>query len=259
MQFDYAGKREYPWYPRGTRTLRRYHQKFLMAVDAAMVVDSAKGSRGPKPKSFLFLSSFLFRSCQTPWDSCLHLHEQPTVMDVSHSWPLGRVGSSACGCQLPNELALSVRVKRRTLRTFITNAWSFTKVMSAFAKIEDGDTLANNPFYEQAKEDIELFTEAGNEFLRRSYFSRWIDTGLLRFCPLLTLGFNPFLDTFSTCARTMVTRQWMQWWDWSSHRDFWFCFQKIQSQYGPTSPWPYCLCSYVSGEFERGMSVNLTR
>ena len=34
-----------------------------------------------------------------------------------------------------------------------------------FAKIEDGDTLfANNPFYEQAKEDIELLTEAGNEF-----------------------------------------------------------------------------------------------
>ena len=33
-----------------------------------------------------------------------------------------------------------------------------------FAKIEDGDTLfANNPFYEQAKEDIELLTEAGNE------------------------------------------------------------------------------------------------
>ena len=34
-----------------------------------------------------------------------------------------------------------------------------------FASLEDGDKLfANNPFYEQVKDDIELLQEAGNEF-----------------------------------------------------------------------------------------------
>ncbi len=59
---------------------------------------------------------------------------------------------------------LSVWVKlSKDFTTFITNAWSFTKVMKPLPRLKMSDTLfANNPFYEQAKEDIELLTEAGN-------------------------------------------------------------------------------------------------
>ena len=43
--------------------------------------------------------------------------------------------------------------------TFYNERLELYKGDERFAKIEDGDTLLpNNPFYEQAKEDIELLT-----------------------------------------------------------------------------------------------------
>ncbi len=64
-------------------------------------------------------------------------------------------------CQLLTS-SLSVWVKlSKDFTTFITNAELY-KGDERFAKIEDGDTpFANNPFYEQAKEDIELLTGSG--------------------------------------------------------------------------------------------------
>ena len=65
-----------------------------------------------------------------------------------------------------------------------------------FAKIEDGDTLfANNPFYEQAKEDIELLTEAGNEFSEEAILAGEL-TPVFFGSALTNFGVQTFLDTF---------------------------------------------------------------
>ena len=79
-----------------------------------------------------------------------------------------------------------------------------------FAKIEDGDTLfANNPFYEQAKEDIELLTEAGNEFSEEAILAGEL-TPVSSVLPLQTLGFKPSSIPSSNLRQNhMATRQLM--------------------------------------------------
>ncbi len=85
-----------------------------MAVDAVMVVDSAKGTR-PKPK--------LFRSCQTPWGSCLHLHEQ---LDRDGREPLDLLEELEEGLGIAsypmNWLSVWVKSSKDFLRLLITNA-----------------------------------------------------------------------------------------------------------------------------------------
>ncbi len=76
-----------------------------------------------------------------------------------------------------------------------------------FASIEDGDQLfANNPFYEQVKEDIELLQEAGNDFSEQAILDGDL-TPVFLALPLRTLEFRLFLIlSWSLPQNLMVTR-----------------------------------------------------
>ena len=106
-----------------------------------------------------------------------------------------------------------------------------------FAKIEDGDTLfANNPFYEQAKEDIELLTEAGNEFSEEAILAGEL-TPVFFGSALTNFGVQTFLDTFLKFAPEPHGHKTVDGDEIDPLRQGFlrFCFQN-PSQHGPTSP-----------------------
>ena len=208
MQFDYAGKRVNILDTPGHEDFSEDTYRTLMAVDAAvMVVDSAKGIEAQTKKLFEVVKHrgipvFTFmnkldRDGREPLDLLEELEEVLGIASYPMNWPIG-MGKAFEG-----------------LYDLYNERLELYKGNERFAKIEDGDTLfANNPFYEQAKEDIELLTEAGNEF------SDEID-------PL--------------------------------NKDFSGFVFKIQANMDPRHRDRIAFVRIVSGEFERGMSVNLTR
>ncbi len=129
-----------------------------------------------------------------------------------------------------------------------------------FAKIEDGDTLfANNPFYEQAKEDIELLTEAGNEFSEEAILAGEL-TPVFFGSALTNFGVQTFLDTFLKFAPEPHGHKTVDGDEIDPlNKDFSGFVFKIQANMDPRHRDRIAFVRIVSGEFERGMSVNLTR
>ncbi|HGD1860227.1 TPA: GTP-binding protein, partial [Streptococcus agalactiae] len=158
MQFDYAGKRVNILDTPGHEDFSEDTYRTLMAVDAAvMVVDSAKGIEAQTKKLFEVVKHrnipvFTFinkldRDGREPLDLLEELEEVLGIASYPMNWPIG-MGKSFEGLY-------DLHNKRLELY----------KGDERFASIEDGDQLfANNPFYEQVKEDIELLQEAGNDF-----------------------------------------------------------------------------------------------
>ena len=129
-----------------------------------------------------------------------------------------------------------------------------------FADLADGDKLfANNPFYQQVLEDVELLEEAGNEFSEEAILSGDL-TPVFFGSALTNFGVQTFLDTFlkfapephghKTTDGTVIDPY---------DKDFSGFVFKIQANMDPRHRDRIAFVRIVSGEFERGMSVNLAR
>ena len=129
-----------------------------------------------------------------------------------------------------------------------------------FASLEDGDKLfGSNPFYEQVKDDIELLNEAGNEFQRKLFWlENWRQSSLVQ--SLTNFGVQTFLETFLKFApephgHKKTDGEIVDPYD----KDFSGFVFKIQANMDPRHRDRIAFVRIVSGEFERGMSVNLPR
>ena len=225
MQFDYAGKRVNILDTPGHEDFSEDTYRTLMAVDAAvMVVDSAKGIEAQTKKLFEVVKHrgipvFTFinkldRDGREPLDLLEELEEVLGIASYPMNWPIG-MGRSFEG-----------------LYDLYNQRLELYKGDDRFASIEDGDKLfANNPFYEQAKEDIELLTEAGNEFSEEAILKGEL-TPVFFGSALTNFGVQTFLDSFLAFA---------------------------PEPHGPRHRDRIAFVRIVSGEFERGMSVNLAR
>ena len=129
-----------------------------------------------------------------------------------------------------------------------------------FASIEEGEKIfGNNPFYAQVLEDIELLQEAGNEFSQEAIFNGEL-TPVFFGSALTNFGVQTFLDTFLEFApephgHKTTDNQEISPLD----KDFSGFVFKIQANMDPRHRDRIAFVRIVSGEFERGMSVNLTR
>ena len=253
MQFDYAGKRVNILDTPGHEDFSEDTYRTLMAVDAAvMVVDSAKGIEAQTKKLFEVVKHrgipvFTFinkldRDGREPLDLLEELEEVLGIASYPMNWPIG-MGRSFEG-----------------LYDLYNQRLELYKGDDRFASIEDGDKLfANNPFYEQAKEDIELLTEAGNEFSEEAILKGEL-TPVFFGSALTNFGVQTFLDSFLAFApephghKTTDDKVINP-----LDKDFSGFVFKIQANMDPRHRDRIAFVRIVSGEFERGMSVNLAR
>ena len=253
MQFDYAGKRVNILDTPGHEDFSEDTYRTLMAVDAAvMVVDSAKGIEAQTKKLFEVVKHrgipvFTFmnkldRDGREPLDLLEELEEVLGIASYPMNWPIG-MGKAFEG-----------------LYDLYNERLELYKGDERFAKIEDGDTLfANNPFYEQAKEDIELLTEAGNEFSEEAILAGEL-TPVFFGSALQGFGIETFLQTYmqfapAPSAKNTVDGDQVE----PGNEQFSGFVFKIQANMNPNHRDRIAFVRIVSGEFERGMDVTLAR
>ena len=236
MQFDYAGKRVNILDTPGHEDFSEDTYRTLMAVDAAvMVVDSAKGIEAQTKKLFEVV-----KHRGIPVFTFMNKLDRDGREPMN--WPIG-MGKAFEG-----------------LYDLYNERLELYKGDERFAKIEDGDTLfANNPFYEQAKEDIELLTEAGNEFSEEAILAGEL-TPVFFGSALTNFGVQTFLDTFLKFAPEPHGHKTVDGDEIDPlNKDFSGFVFKIQANMDPRHRDRIAFVRIVSGEFERGMSINLTR
>ena len=187
MQFDYDGKRVNILDTPGHEDFSEDTYRTLMAVDAAvMVVDSAKGIEAQTKKLFEVVKHrgipvFTFmnkldRDGREPLDLLQELEEVLGIASYPMNWPIG-MGKAFEG-----------------LYDLYNQRLELYKGDERFASLEDGDKLfANNPFYEQVKDDIELLQEAGNEFSEEAILAGEL-TPVFFGSALTNFGVQTFLD-----------------------------------------------------------------
>ncbi len=253
MQFDYAGKRVNILDTPGHEDFSEDTYRTLMAVDAAvMVVDSAKGIEAQTKKLFEVVKHrnipvFTFinkldRDGREPLDLLEELEEVLGIASYPMNWPIG-MGKSFEGLyDLHNKRLELYKGEKR------------------FASLEEGTALfAANPFFEQVLEDVDLLQEAGNPFSEEAILAGEL-TPVFFGSALTNFGVQTFLDTFLTFApepHGHETKEGVLIDPMS--KDFSGFVFKIQANMDPKHRDRIAFVRIVSGEFEKGMSVKLSR
>ncbi|PCS00690.1 peptide chain release factor 3 [Lactococcus fujiensis] len=258
MQFDYAGKRVNILDTPGHEDFSEDTYRTLMAVDAAvMVIDSAKGIEAQTKKLFQVVKHrnipvFTFinkldRDGREPLDLLSELEEVLGIDSVPMNWPIG-MGKNFQGLyDFTND---RVEVYQPT------DGERFVGLSEVTA---GNHTLANNPFYTQAVEDAELLADAGNQFDEEKVISGQL-TPVYFGSALTSFGVQTFLESFLEYApephsHKTVDDEEIE----PLNPDFSGFVFKIQANMDPRHRDRIAFVRIVSGEFERGMSVNLVR
>ncbi|MBJ8350413.1 peptide chain release factor 3 [Streptococcus zalophi] len=254
MQFDYAGKRVNILDTPGHEDFSEDTYRTLMAVDAAvMVIDSAKGIEAQTKKLFEVVKHrqipvFTFinkldRDGREPLDLLQELEEVLGIASYPMNWPIG-MGKSFEG-----------------LYDLYHQRIELYKGDERFINFEEAKThsLSQNIFYEQVLEDVELLEEAGNDFSRQAILAGEL-TPVFFGSALTNFGVQTFLDSFlefapeprghKTTEGELVD---------PLNKDFSGFVFKIQANMDPRHRDRIAFVRIVSGEFDRGMSVKLSR
>lgn len=256
MQFDYAGKRVNILDTPGHEDFSEDTYRTLMAVDAAvMVIDSAKGIEAQTKKLFQVVKHrhipvFTFinkldRDGREPLDLLSELEEILGINAVPMNWPIG-MGKNFQGLYDLYQHRVEVYQPEDGER---------------FLSFDDlkRHALARNPFYEQAVEDAELLRDAGNEFDEAAVIAGEL-TPVFFGSALTSFGVQTFLETFLKFAPEPHAHQTIDEEEVAPlDSDFSGFVFKIQANMDPRHRDRIAFVRIVSGEFERGMEVNLVR
>lgn len=263
MQFDYDGKRVNILDTPGHEDFSEDTYRTLMAVDSAvMVIDSAKGIEAQTKKLFEVCSMrgipiFTFinkldRDGREPLDLVAELEEVLGIDAYPMNWPIG-MGKGLKGL-------FDVYHKRVELhRPEEYGSEDRFIPLNEEMDIPEDHPLHQDSVYTQAKEDIELLLEAGNEFSEEAIAKGKL-TPVFFGSALTNFGVQTFLETYLQFAPAP-----------SSHLDeegeeiqpederfSGFVF-KIQANMNPAHRDRIAFVRICSGEFERGMDVTLCR
>ncbi|CAM3337218.1 peptide chain release factor 3 [Vagococcus fessus] len=262
MQFDYDGKRVNILDTPGHEDFSEDTYRTLMAVDAAvMVVDSAKGIEAQTKKLFQVcrmrgIPIFTFmnkldRDGREPLDLLAELEEVLEIESYPMNWPIG-MGKGLEGLY-------DVYHKRVELhRPDKYDGERFIELN------EDGDIPTDHPLhkdsvYTQAMEDVELLTEAGNEFSEERIAEGKL-TPVFFGSALTNFGVQTFLETFLQFAPKPSAHKTMAEETVSPYEEEFSGFVfKIQANMNPAHRDRIAFIRVCSGEFERGMDVFLER
>ena len=258
MQFDYAGKRVNILDTPGHEDFSEDTYRTLMAVDAAvMVIDSAKGIEAQTKKLFQVVKHrgipvFTFinkldRDGREPLDLLSELEEVLGIESVPMNWPIG-MGKNFQGLyDFTND------------RVEVYQPADGERFVALSVLTKGEHPLASNPFYEQAVEDAELLADAGNPFDEARVIAGKL-TPVFFGSALTSFGVQTFLESFLDYAPEPHSHQTV---DGEAieplETDFSGFVFKIQANMDPRHRDRIAFVRIVSGEFERGMGVQLVR
>lgn len=263
MQFDYMGKRINILDTPGHEDFSEDTYRTLMAVDSAvMVIDSAKGIEAQTKKLFEVCSMrgipiFTFinkldRDGREPLELIAELEEVLGIDAYPMNWPIG-MGKGLKGL-------FDVYHQRVELhRPEEYNETDRFLPLNDEFDIDEQHPLHQDSVYTQAREDIELLMEAGNEFSREQIAKGKL-TPVFFGSALTNFGVQTFLETYLEFAPAP-----------SSHinedetevqpdeQEFSGFVFKIQANMNPAHRDRIAFVRICSGEFDRGMDVTLCR
>ncbi|MBC2055500.1 peptide chain release factor 3 [Listeria booriae] len=259
MQFDYEGSRINILDTPGHSDFSEDTYRTLMAVDSAvMVIDGAKGIEAQTLKLFKVcrmrgIPIFTFinkmdRQGKAPLELLAELEEVLGIESYPMNWPIG-MGKELGG--------LYDRYHRQVEQYRVDGDERFLPLG------EDGDlaephAIQNSSYYEQALEEIMLLDEAGNDFSEQKIADGEL-TPVFFGSALTNFGVETFLKTYVNFAPAPQPRTSNEGEiDPYMNKFSGFIF-KIQANMNPAHRDRIAFVRICSGEFDRGMAVNLTR
>ncbi|WP_175988550.1 peptide chain release factor 3 [Bacillus sp. Marseille-Q1617] len=259
MAFDYDDYRVNILDTPGHQDFSEDTYRTLMAVDSAvMIIDSAKGIEAQTLKLFKVcrmrgIPIFTFinkldRQGREPLELLEELEEVLGIQSYPMNWPIG-MGKEFLG--------IYDRFHNRIEQFRVEDEDRFIPLNEG-GEIDGDHSMKDSNLYNQTLEDVLLLNEAGNEFSRER-----IATGELSpvfFGSALTnFGVQTFLETYLQFAPSPQPRSSdIGEIDPASEEFSGFIF-KIQANMNPAHRDRIAFLRICSGQFERGMSVNLPR
>ncbi len=261
MQFDYNGSRVNILDTPGHQDFSEDTYRTLMAVDSAvMVVDAAKGIEAQTLKLFKVckmrgIPIFTFinkldRQGKEPLELIEELEEVLGINAYPMNWPIG-MGKEFLG--------IYDRYNNRIEQFRSEEEERFLPID------KNGELAVEHPmkvtsYYSQAMDDIMLLNEAGNEYSEEK-IRRGELTPVFFGSALTNFGVQTFLETYLQFAPTPQPRitEDEQFIDPVEHKEFSGFIFKIQANMNPAHRDRIAFVRIVSGKFERGMNMTLSR
>ncbi|PIC64364.1 peptide chain release factor 3 [Sporosarcina sp. P13] len=260
LQFDYDGKRVNILDTPGHEDFSEDTYRTLMAVDAAvMMVDSAKGIEPQTIKLFKVckmrgIPIFTFinkmdRQGKEPLELMEELEEVLEIQSYAMNWPIG-MGKEFLG--------IYDRFNKRVELARPEGNERFLPI-DGEGELAVEHSMTETSYYKQALEDVMLLNEAGNDFDEERIAHGEL-TPVFFGSALTNFGVQTFLETFLQFAPPPQPRKTRDGEDIDPESELFsgFIF-KIQANMNPAHRDRIAFVRIVSGEFERGMSVNVPR
>ncbi len=261
MQFDYNGSRVNILDTPGHQDFSEDTYRTLMAVDSAvMVVDAAKGIEAQTLKLFKVckmrgIPIFTFinkldRQGKEPLELIEELEEVLGIHAYPMNWPIG-MGKEFLG--------IYDRYNKRIEQFRTEEGERFLPIDEKGALAVDHPMKVTS-YYSQAMDDIMLLDEAGNAYSEEK-IRRGELTPVFFGSALTNFGVQTFLETYLQFAPTPQPRitEDEQYIDPVEYGEFSGFIFKIQANMNPAHRDRIAFVRIVSGKFERGMNMTLSR
>jgi peptide chain release factor 3 len=259
MAFDYDDYRVNILDTPGHQDFSEDTYRTLMAVDSAvMIIDSAKGIEAQTLKLFKVcrmrgIPIFTFinkldRQGREPLELLEELEEVLGIQSYPMNWPIG-MGKEFLG--------IYDRFHNRIEQFRVEEEDRFIP-LNEEGEIAGEHSLKDNNLYNQTLEDVLLLNEAGNDFSREQIANGELSPVFFG-SALTNFGVQTFLETYLQFAPSPQPRRSdIGEVDPVSEEFSGFIF-KIQANMNPAHRDRIAFLRICSGQFERGMSVNLPR
>ncbi|XXM73281.1 peptide chain release factor 3 [Lysinibacillus sphaericus] len=259
MAFDYDDYRVNILDTPGHQDFSEDTYRTLMAVDSAvMIIDSAKGIEAQTLKLFKVcrmrgIPIFTFinkldRQGREPLELLEELEEVLGIQSYPMNWPIG-MGKEFLG--------IYDRFHNRIEQFRVEDEDRFIPLNDE-GEIAGEHSLKDNNLYNQTLEDVLLLNEAGNDFSRERIASGELSPVFFG-SALTNFGVQTFLETYLQFAPSPQPRN-------SDigevdpvNEEFSGFIFKIQANMNPAHRDRIAFLRICSGQFDRGMSVNLPR
>lgn len=259
MQFDYNGARVNILDTPGHQDFSEDTYRTLTAVDSAvMIIDSAKGIEEQTLKLFKVcrmrgIPIFTFinkldRQGKTPLELLAELEEVMGIESYPMNWPIG-MGKEFLG--------IFDRFNNRIEQFRVDEDKRFIS-LNEDGEIEGEHALKNSGLYEQTLEEIMLLNEAGNEFSKERIAEGEL-TPVFFGSALTNFGVQTFLESYLQFAPSPQPRNSTAGEINPLSENFSGFIFKIQANMNPAHRDRIAFLRICSGQFERGMTVNIPR
>ncbi|UXH45661.1 peptide chain release factor 3 [Rossellomorea vietnamensis] len=259
MAFDYDDYRVNILDTPGHQDFSEDTYRTLMAVDSAvMIIDSAKGIEAQTLKLFKVcrmrgIPIFTFinkldRQGREPLELLEELEEVLGIQSYPMNWPIG-MGKEFLG--------IYDRFHNRIEQFRVEEEDRFIPLNDE-GEIEGEHPLKESNLYNQTLEDVLLLNEAGNQFSRERIANGELSPVFFG-SALTNFGVQTFLETYLQFAPSPQPRNSDAGEIEPTAEDFSGFVFKIQANMNPAHRDRIAFVRICSGQFERGMTVNLSR